>query len=124
MVLTLVKRGGEARSFHVDSTTIADIVPVLKANIKPETHVMTDEANQYKNLRKDFAKHDSVNHKAEEYVRGNVGTQHIDNFWSLLKRGVVGTYHKVSAKYLPMYLAEFQFRYNARRDPDVGCHRS
>jgi transposase-like protein len=55
VVLTLVRRGGEARSFHVDSTTIADIVPILRENIKAETHVMTDEAVQYKNLRKDFA---------------------------------------------------------------------
>jgi transposase-like protein len=85
VVLTLVRRGGEARSFHVDSTTIADVLPVLRANIKPETHVMTDEAVQYKNLRKDFAQHDSVNHRAEEYVRGEVTTNTVEGYFSVFK---------------------------------------
>jgi hypothetical protein len=83
------------------------------------TLISTDEAGIYRNLDKLGYRHETVDHKAEEYVRGDAGTQNIDNFWSMLKRGVVGTYHKVSAKYLPMYLAEFQFRYNARRDPDI-----
>ena len=81
--------------------------------------ISTDEAGIHRNLDRIGFKHEAVDHKAEEYVRGAVHTQNIDNFWSMLKRGVIGTYHKVSAKYLPMYLAEFQFRYNARRDPDI-----
>jgi transposase-like protein len=83
------------------------------------TLISTDEAGIYRNLDQLGYRHETVDHKAEEYVRGDAGTQNIDNFWSMLKRGVIGTYHKVSAKYLPMYLAEFQFRYNARRDPDI-----
>ena len=114
VVLTLVRRGGEARSFHVDSTTIADIVPVLRANIKAETHVMTDEAVQYKNLRKDFAQHDSVNHKAEEYVRGKVTTNTVEGFFSVFKRGMKGTYQHCKEKHLHRYLNEFDFRFSNR----------
>ncbi len=81
--------------------------------------VSTDEAAGYRRLRKLGYPHETVDHKAEEWVRGNVHTNTIEGFWSLLKRGVVGTYHKVSKKYLPLYLAEFQFRHNNRRNPDI-----
>src|SRR5262249_47412458 len=70
--------------------------------------VATDEAAGYRYLSK-FVPHDTVDHKNLEYVRGIVHTNSIESFWSLLKRGVMGTYHNVSAKYLPLYLAEFQF---------------
>jgi hypothetical protein len=58
--------------------------------------------------------HEHVDHKAHEYVRGEVHTNNLESFWSLLKRGVIGTYHNVSRTYLPLYLAEFQFRHNNR----------
>jgi transposase-like protein len=64
-------------------------------------------------------RHGTVVHHREEYVRGEIHTQSTDSFWALLKRGIVGTYHNVSKKYLPLYLAEFQFRYNNRNNPDV-----
>jgi transposase-like protein len=114
VVLTLVRRGGEARSFHVDSTAIASIVPVLRANIKAETKVMTDEAVQYKNLSKDFPLHDSVNHKAEEYVRGEVTTNTVEGYFSVFKRGMKGTYQHCKEKHLHRYLNEFDFRYSNR----------
>ncbi|MEK6375886.1 MAG: IS1595 family transposase [Acidobacteriota bacterium] len=63
--------------------------------------------------------HDSVKHSAHEYVRGNVYTASIDSFWALIKRGIMGSYHQVSKDYLPLYLAEFSFRHNARKDPDM-----
>jgi ISXO2-like transposase domain len=63
-------------------------------------------------------KHEFVTHSKGEYVRGEVHTNNLENFWSLLKRGVIGTYHHVSKKYLPLYLAEFQFRFNNRENPD------
>lgn len=80
--------------------------------------VATDEAPHYRHLGKDLP-HDKVNHGKAEYVRGRVHTQSIESFWSLLKRGIIGNYHKVSAKYLPLYLNEFSFRFNNRKSPDI-----
>jgi transposase-like protein len=63
--------------------------------------------------------HEVISHSTGEYVRGNVHTQNIESFWSLLKRGVIGTYHNVSKKYLPLYLNEFAFRFNNRKTEDI-----
>jgi hypothetical protein len=80
--------------------------------------VAPDEHSGYRLLSPSFP-HETVRHIKGEYVRGEVHTQYIDSFWSLLKCGMVGTYHNVSKKYLPLYLAEFQFRYNNRRESDI-----
>jgi transposase-like protein len=80
--------------------------------------VSTDEARAYSGLGNYFP-HGSVNHSRDEYVRGNIHTNTIEGFWSLIKRGIVGTFHKVSAKYLPIYVGEFEFRYNNRKNPDI-----
>ena len=80
--------------------------------------ICTDSYNAYHALDRRFF-HRSVDHTAGEYVVGAVHTQTIEGFWSLVKRGMVGTYHKVSAKYLPLYVAEFQFRYNNRLNDDI-----
>jgi transposase-like protein len=81
--------------------------------------VATDEASHYRHLSKAGLPHEQVNHSHEEYVRGRVHTQNIESFWSLLKRGIIGNYHKVSKKYLPLYLNEFTFRFNNRNNPDI-----
>ncbi|HLY37504.1 MAG TPA: IS1595 family transposase [Candidatus Binatia bacterium] len=81
--------------------------------------VATDESPAYKRLAKEGLPHETVNHAREEYVRGNVHTQNLDRFWSLIKRGIMGSYHKVSAKYLPLYLNEFSFRHNNRNNSDI-----
>lgn len=60
-----------------------------------------------------------MRHSANQYVVGAVHTNTIEGYWSIFKRGVVGTFHKVSRKYLPLYIAEFQFRYNNRRNADI-----
>lgn len=80
--------------------------------------VATDEAYCYMDLAPAYP-HQFVRHSAGEYVRGNVHTTHIDQFWSLLKRGIMGSYHKVSKKYLPLYINEFVFRYKNRKNPDI-----
>jgi transposase-like protein len=80
--------------------------------------VATDEAMHYRHLGKDLP-HETINHYSQEYVRGRVHTQSIESFWSLLKRGIIGNYHKVSAKYLPLYLNEFTFRFNNRKNPHI-----
>ena len=81
--------------------------------------VATDEHSGYFYLDKDGYKHETVKHRRGEYVRGVVHTNSMENFWSLLKRGIVGTYHNVSKKYLPLYLNEFAFRFNNRNNPDI-----
>lgn len=80
--------------------------------------VATDEHSGYARLKRQFP-HQTVNHLKGEYVRGNVHTANLDSFWSLLKRGVIGTYHKVSKDYLPLYLAEFSYRHNNRENPNL-----
>jgi len=78
--------------------------------------VATDEASHYRHLGA-YLPHETIVHSKDEYVRGRVHTQSIESFWSLLKRGIIGNYHKVSAKYLPLYLNEFTFRFNNRKNP-------
>jgi transposase-like protein len=77
----------------------------------------TDESRAYLRL-KDYP-HGFVHHRAHKYVVGAVHTNTIEGFWSIFKRGVVGTFHKVSRKYMPLYVAEFQFRYNNRSNADI-----
>jgi hypothetical protein len=75
---------------------------------------MTDEGGAAKKVGSEFARHGSVNHSADEYVRGNVHTNTIESYFSILKRAIYGTYHHVSQQHLKRYLAEFDFRYNER----------
>ena len=128
IVLTLVERGGSARSFHIDSTSIADIAPILQANIARETAFMTDEARHYKEPGREFASHEAVNHGAEEYVRypNVVGfpdgeaklpiitTNTVEGYYSIFKRGMKGVYQHCAEKHLHRYLSEFDFRYSNR----------
>jgi transposase-like protein len=81
--------------------------------------VATDEFKGYDRLRAMGYPHESVDHNAGEYVRGQVPTQTLESFWSLLKRGIVGTFHRVSVDHLPLYLNEFSFRFNHRNDPYI-----
>jgi hypothetical protein len=78
----------------------------------------TDEHKGYNDLDK-FYVHGRAHHTAHRYVIGAIHTNTIEGFWSLVKRGIVGSYHQVSRKYLPLYIAEFQFRYNDRLNPDI-----
>jgi transposase-like protein len=81
--------------------------------------VASDESHNYRHLTKLGFPHETVKHVKSEYVRGKVHTQTIDSFWALLKRGIVGTFHQVSKDYLPLYLNEFSFRFNHRKDPEM-----
>jgi transposase-like protein/predicted RNA-binding Zn-ribbon protein involved in translation (DUF1610 family) len=102
---------------HADARTLNGFV--RKAVNEKVDLVATDDNPGYGYLRASGYKHDAVNHSAGEYVRGEVHTANIDNFWSMLKRGVIGTYHHVSKKYLPLYLNEFSFRHNNRKNADI-----
>lgn len=114
-VLSLVDRStGAAKSFVVPDLKKETILPILRANIAREAHVMTDEARQYDQLAADFAGHDFVSHAADEYVRGNVHTNTIEGYFSIFKRGMKGVYQHCDKKHLHRYMAEFDFRYSNR----------
>jgi transposase-like protein len=114
VVLTLVERGGSARSFHVDGTSIADIAPILRENISRESRLMTDEARHYKEVGREYASHEAVNHGREEYVRGDITTNTVEGYYSIFKRGMKGVYQHCKEKHLHRYLSEFDFRYSNR----------
>jgi transposase-like protein len=116
-VMSLVQRhpeGARVRSFHVSGTAAADLLPIIKVHVSPETHIMTDEAGQYNRLNKFFAAHDFTNHTAGEYVRGNVHSNTVEGYYSVFKRGMVGIYQHCSEHHLHRYVAEYDFRYNTR----------
>jgi transposase-like protein len=101
---------------QADARTLAGFVRHA-VNEKVEL-VATDQNQGYDYLGRGI-RHESVNHSQGEYVRGIVHTNSIESFWALLKRGIIGTYHNVSKDYLPLYLAEFQFRFNNRNNADI-----
>ena len=104
---------------HADMPTLHRFVNRVVDKDKVEL-VATDEHAGYQYLaRWQKLPHDTVNHREGEYVRGLVHTNTMESFWSLLKRGVVGTYHNVSKKYLPLYLNEFAFRFDNRKTEDI-----
>jgi transposase-like protein len=114
VVLTLVERGGGARSFHVDSFSIAEVLPIVRDNVRKESRFMTDEGQHYRSIGRQFAEHGSVVHSADEYVRGDIHTNTVEGYYSIFKRGMKGVYQHCSEKHLHRYLAEFDFRYSNR----------
>jgi transposase-like protein len=112
-VFSIVERGGSVRSMHLTSVTAATLRPILKAHLDEKTFLVTDDAGQYRHMHRDF-RHEVINHSAEEYVRGEAHTNTVEGYFSILKRGIVGTYHHVSQQHLKRYLCEFDFRYNER----------
>jgi transposase-like protein len=115
MVLTLVERGGSARSFHTDGHSIASIVPILRQNVRRESNLMTDKAGHYKAVGKEFADHGTVAHEAGEYWKpGDIHTNTVEGYYSIFKRGMKGVYQHCSEKHLHRYLSEFDFRYSNR----------
>jgi transposase-like protein len=113
-VFSLVERGGKVRSHHVPAVTSSNLRPIVAAQIHGDTNVMTDEGRAAMKVGGEFALHSSVNHGAGEYVRGNVHTNTVESYFSILKRAIYGTYHHVSQRHLKRYLAEFDFKYNER----------
>jgi transposase-like protein len=118
-VVALVQRDGAVRSQVVEKVTGNNLGKILRENVEPSAKIMTDDLPAYKKATKGFASHESVNHKSKEYYRSpNIHTNTVEGVFSLLKRGVVGTFHHVSKKHLPLYLAEFDHRYSARKVTD------
>jgi transposase-like protein len=113
-VLTLVERGGSARSFHVDSASVANIAPIIRENVRRESRLHTDEARYYREVGTEYAAHETVNHVHEEYARGDVTTNTVEGYYSVFKRGMKGIYQHCAEKHLHRYLSEFDFRYSNR----------
>lgn len=120
-VVALVKRDGEARSFHVANVNAKTLRPLIITNVARSAHLMTDESPVYTAVGREFNGHSVVNHSASEYVTTG-GFKHsntAENFFSIFKRGVIGTYHHMSEAHLARYCAEFDFRYNNRKITDA-----
>ena len=118
-VFALVERGGRVRSFTMPRVTAINLKRAIHEHVDQSATLMTDELTGYTNIGKQFADHQTVNHSQKEYVRGEASTNTVEGYFSLLKRGLTGTYHHVSQKHLHRYLDEFNFRYNARTMSDA-----
>jgi hypothetical protein len=117
IAFALVERGGNVRSHHVPSVGSVTLGPILRNQIDRAAKVMSDDATHTSAL---LQGHETVNHSIGEYVRGDVHTNTIEGYFSILKRGIMGTYHHVSPQHLKRYLAEFDFRYNERSSLGVN----
>ena len=114
-VFALVEREGKVHSFHVPVVNAKTLRPILVTHADRDSYLMTDEAGAYVRVGREFSGHGTVNHSINEYVRGGFWyTNTVENYFSILKRGITGTYHHVSQQHLKRYLAEFDFRYNER----------
>ncbi len=116
-VVALVERGGNIRSQVVERVTAENLQRIVRDNVVVCSPVYTDDSMAYVRLAPKFD-HQSVKHSQREYVRGDVHTNTVESAFSLLKRGITGTFHQVSKKHLPLYLAEFDHRFNHRKDTD------
>jgi hypothetical protein len=115
VVCKVIGRATAANLTGFVRNVVSDKVSLIATDENPGYH----QLGHYSMGRTMGLPHETVNHSKGEYVRGVVHTANLDSFWSLLKRGVIGTYHKVSADYLPLYLNEFSFRHNHRKDFDM-----
>jgi len=118
-VIGAVSRKGNVIARVLDNTSVQTMDDFVHEAVSHKVSLLsTDDHAGYRNIGRDFP-HKFVRHSAGEYVVGAVHTQTIEGFWSIVKRGIVGTFHKVSRKYLPLYVNEFEFRYNNRKNPDI-----
>ncbi len=117
-VIGAVQRKGNVIARVLDHVNKPNVERFVREAVSDKVSLLaTDEHQVYSGL-KEYPRQ-AVHHKKEQYVVGAVHTNTIEGFWSIFKRGVVGTYHKMSTKYLPLYVAEFQFRYNNRMNPNM-----
>ena len=117
-VVSLVERGGQVRSFHVENANAETVRTILFTNVSRKSKLHTDESRLYTVTGKSFDAHRTVNHSGNEYVRyedaGIVHSNTVENVFSVFKRGMIGTYQHCGEAHLHRYLAEFDFRYNRR----------
>jgi transposase-like protein len=113
-IVALVERGGNVRTFHTAVADAANVTKIVRDNVRRESRLHTDESKLYGRVGPEFAAHETVKHTAKEYVRGDVTTNTVENYFSVFKRGMRGVYQHCAEKHLHRYLAEFDFRYNNR----------
>jgi transposase-like protein len=120
-VFSLVEREGQVRTFHVASVNGQTLGPIIEKQVHKATMMMTDESPIYPGITKKLKMtHGSVNHSSNEYARAYFWhTNTCENYFSILKRGIIGTFHHVSEAHLHRYTAEFDFRYNTRKMTDA-----
>jgi transposase-like protein len=119
IVAGAVRRKGNVVARVIENVKASTLTEFVREAVSTKVSLLcTDKFVGYKHLDKEYP-HATIDHAIGEYVVGAVHTNTIEGFWSLIKRGVVGTFHKVSPKYLPLYVAEFQFRYNNRENDDI-----
>lgn len=123
IVIGIRQRGGELRLFHAEDVRTGTLRKFIQENISQDVDVLfTDDFNVYrgaaKELRKD-GRHKTIRHKLHIYVKGDIHTNTVESAFSLLKRGVIGTWHRISAKHLASYLQEMEFRFNRRNRPNL-----
>jgi len=114
VIVALVERGGNVRSFHVPRADAETVAKIVNENIHHEAKLYTDESKLYHKVGQNFSEHSTVKHAAKEYARGDVHTNTIEGYFSIFKRGMRGVYQHCEEKHLHRYLAEFDFRYNHR----------
>lgn len=122
IVIGIKQRGGELRFFHAEDVKSGTLAKYIRENVSGDAHVLcTDELHSYPGAVKQSGlknlEHKTVNHAQDIYVDGDVTTNGIESAFSLLKRGIIGSWHKVSAKHLAAYLDEMTFRFNNRKNP-------
>ena len=117
-VVGLVERGGRARAHVVPNLTGPTLKAAVRAQVDKSARLMTDENPAYFGLGAEFAGHETVNHGAGEYARGDATTNTVEGFFGLFKRGVVGSFHHISEKHMNRYLSEFSFRWDLRKVSD------
>lgn len=117
-VVGAVERGGSVRMQVISARDRKTLHSFIKTHTSPDTKaIYTDEWPSYKGIADHNTRHETVNHSEEEWVRGDIHTNTVENVWSLFKRSVVGSYHKVSHKHLDAYLDELEWRFNNRDNP-------
>jgi transposase-like protein len=116
-IFGMVNNGGDVHLTVIPDTKAKTIKPIINEMVAKGSIVITDEWGAYNGLNKDYS-HSVINHKNNEYVRGGFHTNNIENFWSLLKRGIYGIYHQTSPQHLHRYCNEFSHRYNTRKMKD------
>ena len=113
MVVGALQRGGKVKTKVVPHADIENVQKTINEFVEPNSTMVTDESHAYKKVSQNY-KHETVNHRDKEYVRGNIHTNGIEGYWSLLKRQIVGIHHFVSPKHLQRYCNESSYRYNTR----------